>query len=289
MATTHGVDSMTILVTGAGGLVGSALGRATETLGMDRRTLDITDVDAIQRAFDTHRPIAVINAAAQAGVDRADEQPEYTRLVNATAVGHLAAACAQHGVRLVHLSTDYVLDNPNVDRLKESEEPNPRSVYAQTKWEGEQLALSQDATVVRLQWVYQPGTRGFFNHALREMRSGRPIRLVTDQVGCPTPATLLTPILIKMAQSGPTGLFHLATQGEATAWEWIEASATAMGVPFHAIKAKRQDFGGAHRPERSCLDSTKIAQQWGIELPEWERALHTVAQSSDRIKTGKDL
>ena len=142
--------------------------------------------------------------------------------------------------------------------------------------------------MVRLQWVYQPGTRGFFNHAMREMQAGRTIRLVTDQVGCPTPAALLAPVLVEIAKSGPTGLFHLATQGEATAWEWIEAGAAALGVPFRATKAKRQDFDGAHRPARSCLDSSAIAQHWGIELPDWEWALHTVMQSDDRMEVGKD-
>ena len=278
-----------ILVTGAGGLVGSALQQSAETLGLDRVALDITDGDAVEKAIEVHQPAAVINAAAQAGVDQAEKDPEYSRLVNATAVGRMAAMCAQNSIRFVHLSTDYVLDNSSVGRLTEHEQPNPRSVYAQTKLEGEKLALSWGAVVVRLQWVYEPGKRGFFNHALHEMRAGRTVRLVTDQVGCPTPASLAAPVLIEMAKSGPTGVFHLATQGEATAWEWIEAGAFALGVPFRATKATRGDFNGAYRPARSCLDSSAISQHWGMELSDWKRALHTVTQSGDRMGTGKDL
>ena len=277
---------MKILVTGSAGLVGSALDATGDVVGLSRQALDITDGDAIERIMDMHQPDAVINAAAQAGVDLADREPVHTRRVNATAVGGLAASCAQHDVRFVHLSTDYVLDYPHLDRLDETLTPNPQSVYAQTKYEGEQLALTHAATVVRLQWVYQPGEKGFFNHALRQMRSGSVIRLVTDQVGCPTPASLLAPILVEMARGGPAGLFHLATQGEATAWEWIEAGAEALNVPFRADSALREDFTGAHRPARSCLDSGKVAANWRIELPNWRAALQTVSDSSDRMLAG---
>lgn len=277
---------MKVLVTGSGGLVGSALARTGLVIERDRKALDITQADAIARMLDEVEPTAVINAAAQAGVDRADAEPEWTQAVNATAVGVLAKACAARGVRFVHLSTDYVLDDPSAARLGEACRPNPQSTYARTKHEGECLALDADAVVVRLQWVYHPGATGFFNFALRQMAAGKPVRLVTDQVGCPTPAALLAPALIQMAADGPTGLFHLATQGEATAWEWIEAGATEMGVPFVAEPAVRADFEGAHRPARSCLDSSKAEAAWGIRLPNWRTALQTVASRGDRLVSG---
>ena len=277
---------MSIIVTGASGLVGSALARTGRVTGFNRASLDITDADSIERILDAYGPAAVINAAAQAGVDRADREPERTYEVNARAVGTLAASCARHRVRFVHLSTDYVLDYPDEERLTEALPPNPRSVYASTKYEGEQLALQHGGVVARLQWVFHPGQHGFFNHALNQMREGSRVRLVTDQVGCPTPADLLAPILIEMAQHGPIGLFHVATQGEATAWEWIEAGAAALGVRFHAELVSRTDFDGAHRPARSCLDSSKLKSAWGVELPDWRNALQTVCVSGDRIEDG---
>ena len=279
---------MSIIVTGASGLVGSALVQTRQVHGLDRSTLDILDSDAIERALDTHAPTAVINAAAQAGVDRADREPDHTRAVNARAVEVLAASCARHGVRFVHLSTDYVLDYPFENRLTEELVPNPRSVYARTKYEGEQLALQHGAVVARLQWVFHPGDRGFFNHALKQMKRGSPVRLVTDQIGCPTPAALLAPILIEMAKGGPTGLFHVATQGEATAWEWIEAGAGSLGVNFRGEPASRKDFEGAYRPARSCLDSSKLKSVWKLELPNWRTALQTVCVSDGRMGYGKD-
>ena len=273
-------------MTGASGLVGSALTRTGQVEGFDRNSLDITSMVAFERALDEVAPSAVINAAAQAGVDQADREPERTRRVNAEAVGAMAAVCARHGVRFLHLSTDYVLDYPHIDRLTEALSPNPQSVYAATKYEGEQLALQHGGVVARLQWVFHPGDHGFFNHALNQMRDGRRVRLVTDQVGCPTPAELLAPCLLQMAKGGPTGIFHVATQGEATAWEWIEAGAKALGVTFRADPATRKDFTGAHRPARSCLDSGKLKAAWNLELPDWRVALQTVCDSNDRIENG---
>ena len=280
---------VTLLVTGAGGLVGSELARDRRVVGLDRAALDVTDADAFARSLRVHRPSAVINAAAQAGVDRADREVALTTDVNAVAPGRMARVAAEHGVRFVHLSTDYVLDSPGNDRLDESVVPNPRSTYARSKLDGEARVLAEGGTVVRLQWVYQPGARGFFNRALAMMRRGEPVRLVTDQVGCPTPAQLLAPALITIARSGPVGLFHLATAGEATAFEWIQAGAEAMGVEFRGIPARRADFDGAHRPARSVLDSAKVAAAWGIKLPQWRHALQTVVCGSDRMVKGAVL
>lgn len=275
-----------VLVTGSGGLVGSALTRTGQAIGLTRAELDITDEAAVARAIETYRPSAIINAAAQAGVDRADVEPEWTHRVNGEAPRVIAELARTHGVRLVHLSTDYVLDSPELDRMAETVEPDPRSTYARSKLDGETAVLSAGGTVVRLQWVYSPLGRGFFNRALSMMAAGEEVRLVTDQVGCPTPAELLAPALLAIARSEATGLFHLATQGEATAYDWIAAGARAAGVPFTALAASRLDFQGAHRPARSVLDSTKAAKTFGLRLPYWHEALQTVMSSGDRMLDG---
>ena len=277
---------MRVLVTGAGGLVGSALVRSGKVTGLTRAQLDITDSAAVAHALDEHRPSAIINAAAQAGVDRADAEPEWTYAVNAEAPAVMAELARDRGIRLVHLSTDYVLDSPERERLSEMEETRPRSTYARTKLDGEAAVLAGGGTVVRLQWVYSPLGSGFFNRALAKMAAGEVVRLVTDQVGCPTPAELVAPALLTIAGGGPSGLFHLATRGEATAHAWISAGAEAAGIPLQAEPASRADFVGAHRPARSVLDSTKVEQTFGVSLPHWRDALQTVMASGDRMANG---
>ena len=277
---------MRVLVTGAGGLVGSALVRSGEVTGLTRDQLDITDESAVARMIDTQRPDAIINAAAQAGVDMADREPEWTFKVNSAAPEMMAGLARKNEVRLIHLSTDYVLDAPSMERIPETIAPKPRSTYARSKLEGEEAVLSAGGTVVRLQWVYSLLGRGFFNRALAMMAAGDTVRLVTDQIGCPTPAELLSPALLTIAHADATGLFHLATQGEATAHDWISAGAQASGIPLMARSASRNDFDGAHRPERSVLDSTKAAETFGVRLPHWRDALQTVMASGDRMLDG---
>ena len=254
-------------------VVGGALVRTGEVTGLTRLELDITDTDAVHAALDAHGPSSLINAAAQAGVDRSDAEPEWTQAVNATAPGVLARACQDRGIRLVHLSTDYVLDAPEVDRLTEDLAPNPRSTYAQSKLVGERAALDCGALVVRLQWVYQPRQPGFFTRAIESMAAGNKVRLVTDQVGCPTPAEVVGPALIKAARSDISGLYHLACHGEATAYDWIARGAMQAGVALKAERITRDALTGAHRPARSCLDPSRFETSFEVRMPHWEAAL----------------
>lgn len=267
-----------VLVTGAGGLVGSALRDVggSSVLGLDRASLDITDPSAVAAALDQARPAALINAAAQANVNRSDLEPAWTERVNGAAVESLAGACARRGVRFLHISTDYVLDYPDRAELTEDLTPNPRSTYACSKLVGERAALAHGGVVVRVQWVYQPGERGFFNLALRRLACRDPLALVVDQVGRPTPAVMVARGLLTAARGGPTGLFHLATTGETSALGWIRRAARRRGLPFGVTETTRAALGGAHRPARSCLNSDRFADAWDLRLPPWDHALDSV-------------
>lgn len=266
-----------VLVLGAGGLVGSALLRAGAERGLTHAELDITDLAAVEAAFVALRPAAVINAAAQAKVDLAETDPETARQVNGLAPGALARLSRKVGIpRFVHLSTDYVLDSAAPGRLNVDTPPNPRSAYAKSKRLGEANVLEARGTVVRIQWVYHPTHPGFFSRTLDALARGETVRLVTDQVGSPTPVDLLAPALLAAARGGPTGLYHLACGGEARPWDWIAAAAELRGLPFRAVPVTRAELGGAHRPARSCLDSRRFETDWGIRLPDWREGLALV-------------
>jgi len=280
---------MTILVTGSTGLVGGALVAAGAEVGLSHEQLDITDVEAVGRCLDQHGPQGVVNAAAMANVDRNSREPTLARAVNAVAPGVLARLCAERGIRFVHLSTDYVLTGPDTPghRLVEDAPPDPRSDYARFKLEGERAALAAGAVVVRLQWVYDPVRSGFFARALAALGRGESLRLVVDQVGSPTPAAWLAPHLLRCAHGGPTGLFHLACAGEVSAWGWIAAGAAASGLELRAEAVRRADLGGAFRPARSCLDSTRFARAWEVELTDWRVALQELMEAGTDSPRGR--
>jgi len=264
-----------LLITGANGLVASHLCRLPQTRGLSRSELDITDGDAIARALDLHRPRALINAAAQANVNLADSETELSIRVNGRGPALLAAACASRNIRLVHISTDYVLTGSSLpgSYLRESDPVDPRSAYARSKLEGEQAVLSAGATVVRVQWVYRPGGRGFFTVAMQRLAAGQPLSLVVDQVGSPTPTSVVAAGLRAAADGRATGLYQLACTGETSAYGWIRAGARGLNLPFEVEMIRRDSLPGAYRPERSVLDSSRFTAAFDFVPPSWESAL----------------
>lgn len=268
-----------IFVTGGQGLVGSALARQGG-IGLSRSQLDICNFAMVEKFICERKPHAVINAAAQANVNLADVEIERSFLVNGEAVRNLAKVCQKYQVRLVHISTDYVLDSPK--DLLEDFPTNPRSTYAESKLLGEQAALAHDAVVVRVQWVYRPGYPNFFTKALQRLHRQQKLTLVYDQIGSPTYVNLLAKGLLLCANQGATGLFHLACQGEATAEQWIASAAKMLDLPLVYERGSRLDFPGPYRPKRSCLNSDKFFATWGFRLPDWQQALKQGIQDCGR-------
>ncbi len=282
---------MTLLVTGAGGLIGGAVlaEAGGDAIGLVHADLDIADADAVQAALRRHRPSAVLNCAALAKVDQADHEPLLNQRANVDGPRILAEACQSAGLRLLHLGTDYVLTGPDgLDRLPVDLPPDPRSAYARAKLLGEGAVLSRGGTVIRVQWVYDPGRPGFFTWALRRLARSEPVGLVTDQVGSPTPARWLARQLMRCAEDGPPGLYHLATTGACSAEDWILSACRILGVATGSAQRKlRADLGGAYRPARSCLDASLAAQTWGLKLPAWEPALQqALADAGDDWLSG---
>jgi dTDP-4-dehydrorhamnose reductase len=272
-----------LLVTGAGGLLGGALAALPWALGLRRSQLDITDVDALHAALDEHRPVAVINAAAFARVDAAEQAPAEAHAVNAAAPAALAQACRRRGLRLVHLATDYVLRGPPHPGhlLTEDAAPEPVGVYAQSKAAGEAAVRAAGGVVLRVQWLYAPVGTSFFARALAGLRAGATLRLVPDQIGCPTPAALLARWIGRVAAGGPTGLFHLATTGEASPVEWLSAAADQLGLPLRWEPLPRAAIGPVPRPARSCLDGARARAAFGLPAVPWEEALRGALQAGE--------
>jgi len=260
-----------ILVTGAAGLVGSHVARAAASAGMEvlapgRAAFDITDPEAVARGLDRHRPAAVINCAAQARVDAAELDPDLAREVNALAPGRLAQACEDRGIRLVHLSTDYVFGGDRERRLpyREDDPPAPLGAYGRTKLEGEERVL--DATsgrglVVRTQWVYgRGGSYGVLASLVGRAARGEELSLADDQVGAPTAADDLAAALLDLLALEAKGVVHAAGSATCTPLEWITTAARACGIEPRVRAVHTADLGRpAPRPAWSVLACDRLA------------------------------
>lgn len=264
-----------VWITGSEGLVGSHLCRAPQTRGFSRKGLDITNASEIASVLDSGPPRVLINAAAQANVNQADRAPEHAMRVNGIGPALLAKSCSERGIRLVHLSTDYVLNGPDTPGalLREDDLTNPRSIYARSKLEGENAVLAAGHTVVRIQWVYRPGFRGFFTTAMQRLARQDPLALVMDQIGAPTPSYVVAEGLLAVAEGNACGLYQLACEGQTSAYGWIRAGARQFNLSFNVQQIHRMSLSGAERPARSVLDTRKLTVHFDYHPPKWRDAM----------------
>lgn len=233
MNSRYTISMPTVLITGANGLVGqktaAALSRnprfktiATSFSparfafpGVLFGALDITAAPQIEAAFKKHKPEILLNCAAFTDVNRAEQEKDACRLINVTAVEHLAKACHKYGTRLIHLSTDFIFDG-KAGPYKETDSPNPLSHYGKTKLEAEEIVGGSKIpwAIVRTCLVY--GITGIMPRSnillwvKKNLDEKKTIRVVLDQIRTPTLAEDLADGLISLIEKGADGLYHIA-------------------------------------------------------------------------------
>lgn len=211
----------------------------------------------------------VINCAAYTAVDRAQSEPDEAALLNTLAPRYLAMTCALAGFRLLHLSTDYVFDGVSHEPYKEDDPTIPVQVYGLTKRDGEEAVLSAlpNALVVRTSWLFGVHGSCFPRSILKAWRSGKPLRVVADQVGCPTYTPDLARVLGDLIERNPAGGIWHAAGPDAVSWhafaEEVLASAAGHEVPIEAIRTEDWPTA-AVRPKHSVLACERLAAA-GIE------------------------
>jgi dTDP-4-dehydrorhamnose reductase len=267
-----------IAVLGAGGQLGSAFVRllGDDALPVTRADLDLRRPDDIEPWLEAKRPDLVINCAAYTAVDAAEDDADTARLVNATAVGHLAEVASAKGIGLVTFSTDYVFDGTKDDAYLESDATNPLNVYGTTKLEGEQLvaAAYPSALVIRTSWVLSGTHRNFASTMLDQLSKGT-VRVVDDQKGKPTLVEDLTAATLAGVQAGATGLLHMASQGETTWCGLAREVAEIAGLDPDLVRSITTDEfpRPARRPSNSVLDSERL-DHFGLQpLPHYRPSL----------------
>lgn len=294
---------MKILLLGKSGQVGWELQRALAPLGtlivLGRKAEggycgDLSRPDALAASLRTIAPDVIVNAAAYTAVDRAEDEPELARAINAAAVAVLAREARELNALLVHYSTDYVFDGSNSRPWSEDDATAPLSVYGQTKLEGEEAIRASGCTylIFRTSWVYAARGQNFARTMLRLAGEREQLAIVADQVGAPTGAELIADVTahaLRTTRQRPelAGLYHLAAAGE-TSWHdyarfvFDHARARGRSLAVREIKAiPSGDYPTpARRPLNSRLDSTKLCQAFGLAMPDWRLG---VARMLDEI------
>ncbi|MCO6506480.1 MAG: dTDP-4-dehydrorhamnose reductase [Snodgrassella sp.] len=264
---------MRILLTGSKGQVGSCLRDRLpenwELIASDSQTLNITDAHNVHNMVKTFEPDVIINAAGYTKVDAAETDKAKAFAVNATGTLNLAQAARAIGARLIHLSTEQVFDGHHHIILTENMAPNPLNVYGHSKLAGELLALNAhvDTAVIRTSWVYSEHGHNFVKIMLQKGLETSTIRVVDDQIGCPTYAGDLAEAIIRLAAlTNPArGIMHFAGSQQMS-WadfaQRIFAEAAEIDERYKQVKVERiatADYqSAATRPEFGILDSRTI-------------------------------
>jgi len=275
---------MKIVVTGAGGQLGSELCRQSDTdvVGLDLPEFDLTDRDGVSHQLEQIRPGAIINTAAYTQVDNAEEEPERCRAINAEGVACLVEACRRLDAVLVQLSTDYVFGRDAGRRTpyRETDAPGPLGVYGQTKLEGERYAAGWEKHfIVRTCGLYGwPGPRSAGNFVatmLKLARTGRPLRVVDDQHCTPTYVPHVARAVRFLLATAAYGIYHVVNRGETTWHGLAEEVFRVAGLEVELEPISTAAYGArSPRPAYSVRDAGKYHALAGRpEMPFWQDAV----------------
>jgi dTDP-4-dehydrorhamnose reductase len=272
-----------MLVTGSGGMVGRAVCEHCHSLGdrvvsYSHQDLDVGDFNTIMKTLRDEQPDVVINCAAWTDVDGCELQPELAYETNAQGPENLATACREIDAVLVTISTDYVFDGRKEGFYTQRDQPNPESVYAMSKLEGERRA--QEAyvrtIVVRTGFIFGPGGTNFLSTLVDRARRGEKITAITDAYGTPTYSLDLAMRLRELSELDLPGVYHVVNQGEGVSFaEFARQAIEIAGCDDVEVQLVSMDSlkRAATRPRNSrlrCLLSEAIGLP---ALRDWRSAL----------------
>lgn len=274
-----------ILVTGSDGQLGSAIRLVSANFAhlqfcfTDQSDLDICNVDALKQFLNENRFDYILNCAAYTAVDRAETDRERCYQVNTLAVENMAKCASEHGIRVIHVSTDYVYSGLNCKPYHEEEQPSPLSVYGQTKCDGERALLkyAPESVILRTSWLYSEFGANFVKTMIRLGAERTSLGVVYDQIGTPTYAVDLAEVMLQIvsAEQFIHGIYNYSNEGVCSWYDFalkIHKMAAIKNCMVHPIETS--DFPTpAMRPSYSVMNKRKIRDTYGIAISHWENSL----------------
>jgi len=279
---------MKILLTGASGQLGSEIQELSkhhtnhEFYFANSKECDITDKKEIEKIVESESISVIINCAAYTAVDNAEEHEKRARAVNTEGVRNLVEVAEEKGIRLIHISTDYVFDGSSRIPYDENAAINPIGVYGRTKAEGEKYILNAltDAIVIRTSWVFSAYGSNFVKTMIRLMNEKDELKIVSDQFGSPTYARDLAHLCLLLATnekpiSQKGKIYHFCNSGITNWFEFAQEIATLTGKSNFNLKAipTSEYPTKAQRPVYSVLATEKIRADFSITIRSWKEAL----------------
>jgi dTDP-4-dehydrorhamnose reductase len=272
---------MRALITGSGGQLGREFARrlsgdGTEYMALSHSELDITDLRKVTEVIRGYKPDFIFNCAAYNAVDKAEEDWKGAFLINGIGVRNLIVASKETGSTFVHFSSDYVFDGAKGAPYTIADRPGPINAYGLSKLLGEDSitrAGYQRYYLIRVSWVFGDGENSFVRKLMGWMKSSRSLRIVDDQVSCPSYTEDLVRGTLELIGTGSYGLYHMSNSGQCSRYEWARFVVEAMNWDGELLPAKSSDFPSpAKRPLYCALDNFPLQETAGFLLPDWREA-----------------
>ena len=258
-----------VLVTGAYGMLGQDLCPILEDNGYDVvetdvDIMDITKYEDIDKMFSYEKPEIVIHCAAYTNVDKAEEDIETARLINVTGTENIAKACKKYNATMVYISTDYVFDGQGTEPYKPMDKTAPLNNYGLTKWEGEEAVRNnlEKYYICRTSWLYGHYGKNFVETMI-SLADKPELKVVDDQVGCPTWTVDLSDAIVKILETKPFGTYHTCG-GSSTSWYgFAKEIFEQAGLKVNLKPCTTDEFPRpAKRPAYSIMDNDGLLRDW---------------------------
>ena len=258
-----------ILVTGANGMLGKDLCPILEqnnytVIKTNSQIMDITDFEMTNKVISDQKPDIIIHCAAYTNVDKAQEDFETAKQINSTGTENLAQICSTKDIPILYISTDYVFDGTKQTPYTPDDEPNPINNYGLTKYYGEQAIqkFCKKYYIIRTSWLYGIHGKNFVETML-SLAAKPELKVVNDQIGCPTWTVDLSNGIIKLLKNEIYGIYHICSSGETTWYGFAKEIFNQCKLEVNLKPCITEEFPRpTKRPKYSVMDNANICGNW---------------------------
>ena len=284
---------MKILVTGVNGQLGYELVKElnnkgyTDILAVDKDEMDITNKDMVNKVIKNYHPDVIFHCAAWTAVDKAEDEKEACYNVNVNGTKYISEAAKEIDAKLIYISTDYVFDGTKEGLYEIDDEVNPKSVYGETKYEGEQLVRQNVLKhfIVRISWVFGINGNNFIKTMLKLAETRNELTVVADQFGSPTYTVDLAKLLVEISETEKYGTYHANNEGYCN---WAEFAEYIFKINNKNVNVKHitsEEYPQkAYRPRNSKLSKKSLDKNGFDRLPSWEDAVERYSKELKKVK-----
>ncbi len=278
------MQTPTILITGSRGQLGNEMQAAATRypnfnyIYTDIAELDICDKAALETFIEANKVKFIVNCAAYTAVDKAEDDVELCYRINRDAVQNIAQVAVANGIKVIHVSTDYVFDGTNHLPYSENQAVCPATVYGKSKLAGEQVLLATNplSIVIRTAWLYSSYGNNFVKTMIKLGTERESLNVIFDQVGSPTYAADLADAILKIISNNNfvPGIYHYSNEGVCSWYDFAKTIHRLTKISCNVQPIETKDYPArTPRPHYSVLNKARIKQTYGIQIPHWEESL----------------